>query len=56
MHFCNILIIDGFDVVAQDYDNDGYHVMVKRDLPLKSHHHSEDITNRLNNHELVRNI
>jgi len=34
----------------------GYYRMTKTELPPKLPNHYEDITNKLNNHELVRNI
>lgn len=41
-------------ILLQDFNNDGFHYMVKTDLPDKTFSHSEHITNQLNNHEFVR--
>lgn len=41
-------------VFFQDIDNDGFHIMEKDELPLKSIDHNENITKWLNSHNLVR--
>lgn len=40
-------------MLLQDIGNDGFHRMIKTELPSKSFNNNEAITHQLNNHEFV---